>query len=149
MSDLQKPQKPPSPNSRRDQAWKVAPNLFISFRYAGAGLVHTFLTQRNFRVHTAVAIVVLSWSTSLHRPALEIALIGMTIGMVLSLELLNTAIESIVDLTVGKNYHDLAKVAKDCAAAAVLMAAIVAVLVGSVLLLPPTWMLLVDRFGQM
>ncbi len=148
MSDPQKPQKPPSPLSRRDQAWKIAPNLLISFRYAGAGLVHTFLTQRNFRIHTVVAIAALGLSAGLQRPPIEMALIGLTIGIVLALELLNTAIESIVDLTVGKNYHDLAKVAKDCAAAAVLVAAIVAILVGCVLLLPPLWLLVTElRFG--
>jgi diacylglycerol kinase (ATP) len=53
------------------------------------------------------------------------------------LELLNTALESVVDLTVGQSYHDLAKIAKDCAAGAVLLAAIAAVMVGGCLLLPP------------
>lgn len=137
MNDSQKPQKPSPSATRRDQAWKIAPNLLISFRYAGAGLVHTFLTQRNFRLHTVVAVVVIGLGVGLQRPPVELALVGLTIGLVLALELLNTAIESVVDLTVGKNYHDLAKVAKDCAAAAVLMAAIVAVLVGVVLLVPP------------
>jgi diacylglycerol kinase (ATP) len=84
-----------------------------------------------------VAVVVIGLGVGLQRPPVELALVGLTIGLVLALELLNTAIESVVDLTVGKNYHDLAKVAKDCAAAAVLMAAIVAVLVGVVLLVPP------------
>jgi diacylglycerol kinase (ATP) len=53
------------------------------------------------------------------------------------MELLNTAIESVVDLTVKQSYHDLAKIAKDCAAAAVLVSAIASLLVGLVLILPP------------
>lgn len=55
------------------------------------------------------------------------------------MELLNTALESVVDLTVKQTYHELAKIAKDCAAAAVLISALVAVLVAGVLLLPPLW----------
>ena len=57
--------------------------------------------------------------------------------MVMVLELLNTALEAVVDLTVGDHYHELAKIAKDCAAAAVLVSAGVAVLVAGFLLLPP------------
>ena len=71
----------------------------------------------------------------------EIAIIGLTIGAVMTMELLNTAIESVVDLSVGQSYHDLARIAKDCAAAAVLISAFVALLVAGILLLPPlfTW----------
>jgi diacylglycerol kinase (ATP) len=56
---------------------------------------------------------------------------------VLALELLNTAIESVVDLTVKQSYHELAKIAKDCAAGAVLISALAALLVAGSLLLPP------------
>nr|MBA2749281.1 diacylglycerol kinase [Tatlockia sp.] len=63
-------------------------------------------------------------------------------GLVLVMELLNTAIESAVDLTVKQSYHDLAKIAKDCAAAAVLVSALVAVLVAGVLIMPPLMVLM-------
>jgi diacylglycerol kinase (ATP) len=53
------------------------------------------------------------------------------------MELLNTAIESIVDLSVKQTYHDLAKIAKDCAAGAVLTSSLAAILVAGFLLLPP------------
>jgi diacylglycerol kinase (ATP) len=65
------------------------------------------------------------------------AVIGLTIGLVLAMELLNTAIESVVDLTVKQSYHELAKIAKDCAAGAVLISALVSVLVATSLMLPP------------
>jgi diacylglycerol kinase (ATP) len=55
------------------------------------------------------------------------------------MELLNTALESVVDLTVKQNYHELAKIAKDCAAAAVLISALVAVGVAGSLILPKLW----------
>ena len=59
------------------------------------------------------------------------------LGAVLALELINTALESVVDLTVQQTYHELAKIAKDCAAAAVLIAAFAAIVVAACLLLPP------------
>ena len=65
----------------------------------------------------------------------EWALLALTIGMVLSLELVNTAIEAVVDL-VTEEYHPLAKVAKDTSAAAVFVCAIAAVVVGLIIFLP-------------
>jgi diacylglycerol kinase (ATP) len=121
----------------RDLSWRVAANLFISFRYAWAGLSYAFQTQRNFRIHLAVGLVAIALSIFLQLPAAEIAIIGLTSGVVLTMELLNTAIESVVDLTVKQNYHELAKIAKDCAAGAVLVSALAAVLVAGSLLLPP------------
>lgn len=44
----------------RDLAWQVAPNLFLSFKYAWAGVTYAFATQRNFRIHTFVGIFALS-----------------------------------------------------------------------------------------
>ncbi len=121
----------------RTLSWRVASNLFISFRYAWAGLTYAFQTQRNFRIHIAVGTLAISLSLYLQLTAVEIAIIGLTIGAVLTMELLNTAIESVVDLTVRQTYHELAKIAKDCAAGAVLISALAAVIVAGSLLLPP------------
>ena len=120
----------------RELAWKVASSLLISFKYAWAGLTYAFTTQRNFRIHVAIGALAIGLSIVLHLTRVEIALIGLTIGLVLAMELLNTAIESVVDLTVKQSYHDLAKIAKDCAAGAVLVSALVAVLVAGSLMLP-------------
>ncbi|MBD1849175.1 diacylglycerol kinase family protein [Leptolyngbya sp. FACHB-711] len=125
----------PSPN--RSLSWRVASNLFVSFRYAWAGLSYTFQTQRNFRIHLAMGTVALLLSILLGLSRVEIAIIGLTSGVVLTMELLNTAIESVVDLTVRQTYHELAKIAKDCAAGAVLVSALAAVIVAGSLLLPP------------
>jgi diacylglycerol kinase (ATP) len=121
---------------KRTLAWKIAPDLFTSFRYAWAGIVYAFATQRNFRIHTVMASVALSCGFYLHATTVEMAVITVTCGMVMILELLNTALESVVDLTVKQTYHDLAKIAKDCAAGAVLISAIAAVLVAGFILLP-------------
>ncbi|WP_448599858.1 diacylglycerol kinase family protein [Thermoleptolyngbya sp.] len=131
---------PPIPFPRkpnRELSWKVASSLFVSFRYAWAGLTYAFLTQRNFRIHLLVGTVAIGLSLWLRLSRVEIAIIGLTSGLVLTMELLNTALESVVDLTVKQTYHELAKTAKDCAAGAVLISAIAALLVAGSLLLPP------------
>ncbi|WP_017655031.1 diacylglycerol kinase family protein [Fortiea contorta] len=128
----------------RELSWQVASNILVSFRYAWAGIVYGFQTQRNFRIHVSVCGLAIALSIFLHLQAVEIAVIGITSGLVLALELLNTAIESVVDLTVKQTYHELAKIAKDCAAGAVLISALVAVLVAGILLLPPLAHLIVS-----
>ncbi|NJK40442.1 MAG: diacylglycerol kinase family protein [Acaryochloridaceae cyanobacterium SU_2_1] len=126
-----------SVQGRRSLSFRVAPNLFASFRYAGAGLSYTFSTQRNFRIHTLIGSIGLSLGLLLHLQSVELAVIALTSGLVLVMELLNTALEAVVDLTVERTYHELAKIAKDCAAAAVLVSAIAALVIASFLLLPP------------
>ncbi|MCC0179030.1 diacylglycerol kinase family protein [Waterburya agarophytonicola K14] len=121
----------------RNLAWQVAPNLFLSFKYAWAGVRYAFLTQRNFRIHTFIGIFAVSLGTFLEIRAMEMSVIVMTCAIVMVLELLNTAIEAVVDLTVKQTYHELAKIAKDCAAGAVLISAMAAVVVAACILLPP------------
>ncbi|MFE4107525.1 diacylglycerol kinase family protein [Almyronema epifaneia] len=121
----------------RDMAWQVASNLLASFRFAWNGVAYAFQTQRNFRIHVVVGAFALSLGLWLHLDATSIAILGLTSGAVLTMELINTAIESVVDLTVQQAYHELAKIAKDCAAAAVLISALASVLVAGCLLVPP------------
>ncbi len=83
-----------------------------------------------------VGALAISLGVFLQLQAVEMAVIGLTIGAVLAMELLNTAIESLVDLTVKQNYHELAKIAKDCAAAAVLISSVAAIGVAGTLMLP-------------
>ncbi len=121
----------------RPPAWGVAPNLAKSFYFAAMGILYTFRTQRNFRIHLIMTIVAVGLGLGLGCSPVEIVLISLTCGLVLALELLNTALEAVVDLTVGRDYHHLAKIAKDCAAGAVLMAALTSLGVAALLLLPP------------
>lgn len=131
----------------RELAWKIAPSLLVSFKYAWAGLSYAFHTQRNFRIHLLVGSLAIALGIFLHLSQVEIAIIGLTSGLVLTMELLNTALESVVDLTVKQTYHELAKTAKDCAAGAVLMAAIAAVLVAGSLLVPPLLALFLTKLN--
>lgn len=104
-----------------------------SFQYAYEGLVHAVRTQRNMRFHVVVAFVVLVGSLLLGVDALEMAALVLTIMVVFVAEMFNTALEFTVDL-VTEEYHPLAKLAKDVAAGAVLVASGGAVLVGYLVL---------------
>lgn len=126
--------------ANRELAWRVAPTLFISFKYAWGGVSYAFKTQRNFRIHVFLGTLAVSLGIFLNLAAVEMTVICLTVGAVLTMELLNTAIESVVDLTVKQNYHELAKIAKDCAAAAVLISAIASVGVAGSLILPKLWL---------
>ncbi|MBD2278166.1 diacylglycerol kinase family protein [Aphanizomenon flos-aquae] len=130
----------------RELSWQIASNLFVSFKYAWAGITYAFQTQRNFRIHVAVCALAIGLSVFLQLETVEVSIIAITSGLVLTLELVNTAIESIVDLTVKQSYHELAKVAKDCAAGAVLVSALVALLVASILIFPPLATLIMSTF---
>ncbi len=107
-----------------------------SFRYAFEGIGYVFRTQRNAQIHLLIVIVVLGLAAWLEIPLVDLALIVLTIGLVLGAEFLNTALEAVVDLT-SPGQHPLAKIAKDVGAGAVLLLAIIAVLVGVILLGPP------------
>lgn len=122
---------------KREASWQIATNLFISFKYAWAGISYAFQTQRNFRIHVVIGSTAIGLGVFLHLAAVEMAVIGLTIAAVMATELLNTAIESLVDMSMPQTYHELAKIAKDCAAGAVLVSSVAAILVAGCLLLPP------------
>lgn len=107
----------------------------ISFRYALAGLRYAFTSQPNFRVHLlATCIVLLSgWYFELNR--IEWVIVLFTCSLVIVAELLNTAIESVVDLVTDVR-HQHAKHAKDVSAGMVLLAACMAVIIAGVLFIP-------------
>ena len=126
----------------RTLSWQVATNLLVSFKYAWQGVAYAFRTQRNFRIHVVVGSLAVSLAIALSLTPVETAVIILTCGVVLTMELINTALESVVDLAVEQTYHELAKIAKDCAAAAVLISAFISLSVAACLLLPPLWQLL-------
>lgn len=121
----------------RQFSWQVASSLWASFGYAIGGVRYAFTTQRNFRIHVVIGTVAVGLAFVLQLEAIKTAVVALTIALVLALELINTAIESVVDLTVKQSYHELAKIAKDCAAGAVLISAVASVVVAASLLLPP------------
>lgn len=109
--------------------------MLKSFTFAWAGLRYLLRTQPNFCIHLVAAGAVVLASVWLGVGGVELAVLALAIGLVLAAEALNTALEALVDLA-SPTYHPLAKVAKDVGAAAVLLAALAAVVVGLVVLVP-------------
>ena len=113
-------------------------NFFASFKYALAGLIHASKGERNFRFHLFAAFVVVIVATLSRVSMIEwVILIGCIAGM-LSLELINSALERVVDLA-SPEIHDFAKQAKDMGAAAVLVFACASAIIG-ILIFLPKWM---------
>lgn len=109
--------------------------LFESFGHALAGCAEAFSSQRNFRVHAGFAVAALALGVLLGLSPLEWLVLAITIALVLSTEMVNTSLEALVDL-VSPEVHDKARVAKDVAAGAVLLMALLSIIVGLVLFLP-------------
>jgi len=129
-----------SNNSQRKNkrsSWKIAKDLPTSFLYAAKGLRYAFSTQRNFRIHVGFALVAFVLGLILGLNKSDLAIMALTATSVLVVELLNTAIESVVDLAIGTRFHPLAQIAKDCSAGAVLVASISSLLIAVLLLYPP------------
>jgi len=105
------------------------------FVYAFKGIFAAFKTQRNFRIHIPVLLCVIAAGFLLKLNPAEWTLVLLAAGLVLSLELVNTAIESLVDL-VSPGYDKKAGRIKDIAAGAVLIAAVVSVIIGLIIFLP-------------
>lgn len=113
-------------------------NIVESFRFAFAGLWYALHTQRNTRIHLIIASAAIAVGVWLGLSFTQWAVLTLTIGSVLVSEMLNTVAETLVDL-ISPGYHPLAKIVKDVTAGAVLLAAIVAVIVGLLVLGPPLW----------
>jgi diacylglycerol kinase len=113
-------------------------NLLEAFRCAFSGLWYTLRTQRNMRVHILVASAVLILGLWLQLSASQWAILAATSGLVLVSEITNTVVEGVVDL-VCPDYHPLAKTVKDAMAGAVVLASMIAVIVGLLILGPPLW----------
>jgi diacylglycerol kinase (ATP) len=114
-----------------------------AFRYAFSGWWYVIRTQRNAWIHAVATTAVVALGVYLALDWQAWSILSLAIGLVWTAEFLNTALEAIVDLASPK-VHLLARVGKDVGAAAVLIAALVAALIGLFILGPP----LVERFLQ-
>ncbi|OPH47460.1 diacylglycerol kinase [Paenibacillus ferrarius] len=107
-----------------------------SFRYAYEGIKYALDTQRNMKFHFCVAFLVLLAALFFKLPKTDILFILLAVTLMIVTELINTAIEKTVDLAMPDR-HPLAKIAKDVAAASVLVSAGFAVIVGMVVFYEP------------
>src|SRR5438445_9620495 len=106
-----------------------APTLLDSFNYAFEGIIHVLRTQRNLRIHFAVAIAVIAAAAALGVDRLSMIALLIVIAFVLVAEMVNSAIEGAIDVSTT-SFDPNAKLAKDVAAGAVLIASVTAIAVG-------------------
>lgn len=106
-----------------------------TFIHAAGGISHTFCKETNFRIHVAVMALAVTLGVVLQISAIEWLFVAGCSMLVLSMELMNTAIENVCDL-ISKDYHPLIKIIKDVAAAAVLVSAVGSVITGSIIFFP-------------
>ena len=117
-------------------SYRTSKNVLRSFRYAFSGIKYTFKNSRNFRIQVLFAFLSLILGSILDLDKSDYLFLLMAIFSVLILEILNTSIESLVDLIVKKKFSNLAKIAKDCSAGSVLLASINSVIIGLYLFIP-------------
>lgn len=106
-----------------------AKNIGASFNYAIEGIIYAVKTQRNMKIHFLIGILVLILAIVLNVPRIELLILLLTIGLVLCAEMLNTAVEEVVNLFVTE-YHPIARNAKNVAAGAVLVSSVIAAGIG-------------------
>lgn len=114
-----------------------------SMQHAWSGLKYALLNERNMRIHAVIALIVGALLLVLQISVFHVLFVLLAMFLVVISELINTAIEKTIDLT-KPDRHPLAKAAKDCAAAAVLLCAIFAVITGLIVFTPfilegPIW----------
>lgn len=110
-------------------------SLLKSFQHAFEGIIHTIKKERNIKIHLSFMCAVILCGFYFHITKIEWMTCLILFALVLSLELVNTAIEAVVDLA-SPDIHPLAKLSKDAAAGAVLISAIISAIIGLMIFIP-------------
>ncbi len=110
-------------------------NIIDSFKYAFSGLIYGIRNERNIKVHFSIMLIVIFMGILFKINLIEWSICIILFGMVISLEYVNTAIESVVNIC-SPEKNELAKISKDMAASAVVVVAIVSLIVGMIIFLP-------------
>ena len=120
----------------RKESYKTSSNVLKSFLYASSGIRYALKSSRNFKIQLIFAVTSLMIGFLLQISQSNYVILIATIMSVLILEILNTSIESIVDLVVKKEFSSLAKISKDTSAGAVLLASINSVIIAVYIFVP-------------
>lgn len=110
--------------------------LFRSFTFAWTGFKYVIRYEQNMRIHLGISVIMILLAFLLKIPSYQWLILLLVIGIVLALEVMNTAIERTIDF-ITEEYHPLAKIAKDIAAAAVLTFSFISVIIGLIIFIPP------------
>ncbi len=120
----------------RDERKKKGYKRFLnSFKYSLQGLVHTIREEQSILVMLIATIIAIILGVAINISPIEWIFVFLSIGLVLAVELLNTAIEATVDL-VTLDIHPLAKIAKDAGSAAVFVCSVMAFVIGCFIFIP-------------
>lgn len=103
--------------------------LLDSFKFAIRGITYCINNERNMRIHTVAAMYVLIFSLFFQLSPIKYAVLFLTIALVISSEMMNTAIEELTDMS-SENYNAMARISKDVAAGAVFVCALFSIFVG-------------------
>ena len=114
-----------------------------SFRYAWQGIVVSFRSEANLKIHVFIAALVIICGFLFKISVQEWLICILCFGLVISMELMNTVVETLVDY-ISTEEHPLAGKAKDIAAGAVLVSAVFAALAGLMIFVPKAWILIMN-----
>ncbi|MBS4024160.1 MAG: diacylglycerol kinase family protein [Clostridia bacterium] len=108
----------------------------IGFKFAWQGITWVIINERNMKIHLALAMLAAAAGLWTGVSTWELVVLSLVITLVLALEMVNSAVEQVVNLYIGTEFHPVAKKVKDIAAGAVLLAAINAVIIGTIIFWP-------------
>ncbi len=120
--------------------------LYKSFGFAFEGIFNTIKSERNIKIHIFATIMVVIFGFILKISYVEWLICLLLFGLITSLELVNTAVEAVVDLATEER-KALAKKAKDAAAGAVLYSAIIAAVIGGIIFFPKVFNFIIECFS--
>ena len=127
--------------SRNKSKYKGLKAIIKSIDYSIDGLVYAYRSERSMIIHTIASIIGIVLGFILGISLTEWSIILGTLAIILAIELINTAVEAVVDM-VTQEYHPLAKVAKDCSSAATFVVSASGVIIGIVIFVPKILVLL-------
>lgn len=113
-------------------------NFLDNIGYATSGVIYFFKTERNGRIQAVVALLIIAAGIYFRISSVEWCIILLSIALIISLEMVNTAIERVCEM-LSKDYHPMVKIIKDVAAGAVWWSALFAALIGVFIFVPRVW----------
>ena len=126
---------------RNKSKHKGLKHYFYSTKYSFEGLLYAYKNEKSLWMHGLCSIVDICLGIIFKITLVQWSMILISLGVILSIELLNTAIEAVVDM-ITLEYHPLAKIAKDCGSAATFVAVLIAVVLNAFIFIPKIMVLL-------
>ena len=120
---------------RNKSKYRGIVRIFFSTKYSIQGLIYAYKNEKSLIIHGILSIIAIVLGFCLNISINQWIVLLIALGVILMIELLNTAIEAIVDM-VTLEYHELAKIAKDCGSAATFVASVIGLIIALVIFIP-------------